>query len=83
MAYEALRYYSQRKLTFSFVANIDGTDFIEATRDLIPAETLFIICSKSFTTQETMTNARAARNWCLQALGVDFEIKNYQLANEI
>ena len=57
MAYEALRYYSQRDLNFRFISNIDGTDFIEATRDLNPEETLFIISSKTFTTLETMTNA--------------------------
>ncbi|MEC4748001.1 glucose-6-phosphate isomerase [Methylomicrobium sp. Wu6] len=68
MAYEALRHYSQRDLTFRFVSNVDGTDFQEATRDLDPEETLFIICSKTFTTLETLTNARAARNWCLQKL---------------
>ncbi|MEP6598377.1 MAG: glucose-6-phosphate isomerase [Actinomycetota bacterium] len=68
MAYEALRYYSQRDLTLRFVSNVDGTDFAEATRDLDPAETLFIISSKTFTTVETMTNARTARHWMLAAL---------------
>jgi glucose-6-phosphate isomerase len=68
MAYEALRSYSQRDLTFRFVSNVDGTDFAEATRDLNPAETLFIIASKTFTTQETMTNAASAREWSLAAL---------------
>ena len=68
MAYEALRHYSQRGLDFRFVSNIDGTDFAEATRDLDPAETLFIISSKTFTTLETMTNARTAREWALAAL---------------
>ena len=68
MAYEALRHYSDRRLRFRFVSNIDGTDFAEATRDLDPAETLFIVASKTFTTQETMTNAQTARNWCLAAL---------------
>jgi len=68
MAYEALRHYSQRNLTFRFVSNIDGTDFVEATRDLDPAETLFIISSKTFTTLETMTNAGTARDWTLKAL---------------
>ncbi|HST05821.1 MAG TPA: glucose-6-phosphate isomerase, partial [Chloroflexia bacterium] len=68
MAYEALRAYSQRDLTFRFVSNVDSTDFVEATRDLDPAETLFIIASKTFTTLETMTNARAARAWALQGL---------------
>jgi glucose-6-phosphate isomerase len=68
MAYEALKYYSDRGLTFRFVSNVDGTDFAEATRDLDPAETLFIIASKTFTTLETMTNARTARAWSLAAL---------------
>ena len=63
MAYEALRHYSRRDLTFRFVANVDGTDFTEATQDLKPAETLFIVASKTFTTQETMTNALTARQW--------------------
>jgi glucose-6-phosphate isomerase len=68
MAYEALRYYSDRRLTFRFVSNVDGTDFAEATRDLDPAETLFIVSSKTFTTLETMTNAHTARDWTLAAL---------------
>jgi glucose-6-phosphate isomerase len=68
MAYEALRHYSQRDLTFRFVSNIDGTDFAEATRDLDAGETLFIISSKTFTTLETMTNAHTARDWALKAL---------------
>jgi glucose-6-phosphate isomerase len=71
MAYEALRWYSQRDLTFRFVSNVDGTDFVEATRDLDPAETLFIISSKTFTTLETMTNAHSARDWALHGLGGD------------
>jgi glucose-6-phosphate isomerase len=71
MAYEALRYYSVRDLTFRFVSNIDGTDFAEAVRDLDPAETLFIVSSKTFTTLETMTNAHTARNWLLAGLGGD------------
>ena len=69
MAYEALRHYSDRALTFRFVSNIDGTDLAEATRDLVPAETLFIVSSKTFTTQETMTNAHSARAWLLGGLG--------------
>jgi glucose-6-phosphate isomerase len=69
MAYEALRHYSERSLTFRFVSNIDGTDFAEAVRDLDPAETLFIVASKTFTTLETMTNAQTARRWLLDALG--------------
>lgn len=65
MAYEALKYYSQRDITFRFISNVDGTDFAEATRDLVAEETLFIICSKTFTTLETMTNAHTAREWVL------------------
>ena len=71
MAYEALRYYSDRAMTFRFVSNVDGTDFVEATRDLDAAETLFIISSKTFTTLETMTNAHSARDWSLRGLGGD------------
>ncbi|HEU5272967.1 MAG TPA: glucose-6-phosphate isomerase [Xanthobacteraceae bacterium] len=71
MAYEALKYYSDRAMTFRFVSNVDGTDFVEATRDLDPAETLFIISSKTFTTLETMTNAHSARAWSLHGLGGD------------
>src|SRR5262249_33936545 len=68
MAYEALRHYATRDMTFRFVSNVDGTDFVEATRDLDPAETLFIVSSKTFTTLETMTNAHSAREWSLAAL---------------
>ncbi len=71
MAYGALRHYSRREMTFRFVSNIDGTDFAEATRDLDPAETLFVVCSKTFTTLETMTNAATARAWLLDGLGGD------------
>jgi len=71
MAYEALKHYSDRALTFRFVSNVDGTDFVEATRDLDPAETLFIVSSKTFTTLETMTNAQSARDWSLRGLGGD------------
>ncbi len=71
MAYEALRHYTDRNLTFRFVSNIDGTDFVEATSDLDPAETLFIVSSKTFTTLETMTNAQTARDWLLKGLGDD------------
>jgi glucose-6-phosphate isomerase len=71
MAYEALRHYSDRALTFRFVSNVDGTDFIEATRDLDPGETLFIVSSKTFTTLETMTNANTARRWSIAGLGRD------------
>ena len=80
MAYEALKEYSQRNLTFRFVSNVDGTDFVEATRDLDPAETLFIISSKTFTTLETMTNARSARAWCLDALGDEKAIASHFVA---
>jgi glucose-6-phosphate isomerase len=73
MAYEALRHYSDREMTFRFVSNVDGTDFAEAIRGMDPAETLFIISSKTFTTLETMTNARSARNWVLAGLGSDEE----------
>ena len=69
MAYEALRHYSARDMTFRFVSNVDATDFVEATRDLDPAETLCIVSSKTFTTVETMTNARSAREWLLAGLG--------------
>ena len=71
MAYEALKHYSDRAMTFRFVSNVDGTDFVEATRDLDPTETLFIVSSKTFTTLETMTNARSARAWSLKGLGGD------------
>jgi len=71
MAYEALKHYSDRQLTFRFVSNVDGIDLVEATRDLDPAETLFIISSKTFTTLETMTNAQSARDWLLKGLGGD------------
>ncbi len=69
MAYEALKHYSDRALSFRFVSNVDGTDLVEATRDLNPAETLFIVSSKTFTTLETMTNAESAREWLLAGLG--------------
>ncbi|MGH7845174.1 MAG: glucose-6-phosphate isomerase [Candidatus Binatia bacterium] len=71
MAYEALKHYSERAMTFRFVSNVDGTDFAEAVQDLAPAETLFIISSKTFTTLETMTNAHTARDWSLAGLGDD------------
>jgi len=71
MAYEALKSYSDRAMTFRFVSNVDGTDLVEATRDLDPAETLFIASSKTFTTLETMTNAESARQWLLEGLGGD------------
>jgi glucose-6-phosphate isomerase len=71
MAYEALKHYSERAMTFRFVSNVDGTDFVEAVQDLSPAETVFIISSKTFTTLETMTNAHSARDWSLSGLGGD------------
>ncbi len=71
MAYEALRHWSDRSMTFRFVSNVDSTDFVEATRDLDPAETLFVVSSKTFTTLETMTNAASARDWSLKGLGGD------------
>jgi glucose-6-phosphate isomerase len=71
MAYEALKYFSERAMTFRFVSNVDGTDFAEAVRDLDPAETLFVVSSKTFTTLETMTNAHSARAWLLGGLGGD------------
>ena len=80
MAYEALRHYSQRDMTFRFVSNVDGTDFFEAVRDLEPGETLFIICSKTFTTLETLTNARAARDWCLHGLGDEKAVARHFVA---
>src|SRR5271166_5572078 len=80
MAYEALRHYSDRNLTMRFVSNVDGTDFAEATRELDPAETLFIISSKTFTTLETMTNARTARDWSLVALRDDKAVAKHFVA---
>ncbi|HTP07862.1 MAG TPA: glucose-6-phosphate isomerase [Anaerolineae bacterium] len=80
MAYEALRHYSQRDLTFRFVSNVDGTDFAEVVIDLDPAETLFIIASKTFTTQETMTNAHTARAWLLNALHDEAAIAQHFVA---
>jgi glucose-6-phosphate isomerase len=80
MAYEALRDYSRREMTFRFVSNVDGTDFVEATRDLDAAETLFIVCSKTFTTLETLTNAHAARDWCVKALGDDKAVAKHFVA---
>jgi glucose-6-phosphate isomerase len=80
MAFEALRSYSHRDMQFRFVSNVDGTDFVEATQDLDPAETLFIISSKTFTTLETMTNAHSARDWCLQALSAEQAIARHFVA---
>ena len=80
MAYEALRHYSQRDLTFHFVSNVDATDLVEATRDLDAAETLFIVCSKTFTTLETLTNAHAARAWCVAALGDEKAVAKHFVA---
>jgi glucose-6-phosphate isomerase len=80
MAYAALKFYSDRSRTFRFVSNVDGTDFAEATRDLDPAETLFIVSSKTFTTLETMTNARTARAWALKALGDEKAVAKHFVA---
>jgi glucose-6-phosphate isomerase len=80
MAYEALRHYSRRDMTFRFVSNVDGTDFAEAVQGLDPGETLFVVCSKTFTTLETLTNARAARTWCLQALGDESAVARHFVA---
>ncbi len=80
MAYEALRHYTRRDLHFAFVSNVDATDFAEATRELDPAETLFIVASKTFTTLETMTNARSARRWLLSALGEEAAIAKHFVA---
>jgi glucose-6-phosphate isomerase len=77
MAYEALKHYSHRDLTFRFVSNVDGTDFVEATRDLNPEETLFLVASKTFTTLETMTNAHSARVWALASLKHEAAIANH------
>jgi glucose-6-phosphate isomerase len=80
MAHEALRHYSKRDLECRFVSNVDPTDFVEATRDLNPDETLFIISSKTFTTLETMTNAHSARDWCLSALGDEAAVARHFVA---
>jgi len=80
MAYEALRFYSDRSLTCRFVSNVDGADFVEKTWDLDPAETLFIVASKTFTTLETMTNARTARAWLLKALGDERAVAKHFVA---
>ncbi|MBU6245978.1 MAG: glucose-6-phosphate isomerase [Actinomycetales bacterium] len=80
MAYEALRHYSDRELTFRFVSNVDATDFVEATHDLDPAQTLFIVASKTFTTLETMTNAHSARQWLLDGLGEQATIARHFVA---
>ena len=80
MAYEALRFYTDRRLTFRFISNVDSTDFVEATRDLDPETTLFIISSKTFTTLETMTNAHSARQWLVDSLGDDAAIARHFVA---
>jgi glucose-6-phosphate isomerase len=80
MAYEALKYYSDRSMVFRFVSNVDGTDFAEAVIDLDPAETLFIISSKTFTTLETMTNAHTARDWALKGLGDEKAVAKHFVA---
>src|SRR6476646_5150456 len=80
MAYEALRHYARPDMRFRFVSNVDSTDFVEATRDLDPAETLFIVVSKTFTTLETMTNARSAKEWLVSALGDEDAIAQHCVA---
>jgi glucose-6-phosphate isomerase len=80
MAYEALRYYADPHLTFRFVSNVDSTDFAEATRELDPAQTLFIVCSKTFTTLETLTNARTARDWLTSGLGDEAAVAKHFVA---
>jgi glucose-6-phosphate isomerase len=80
MAYEALKHYSERAMTFRFVSNVDGTDFAEAVRDLEPAETLFVVSSKTFTTLETMTNARTAREWMLAGLKSEAAVAKHFVA---
>ena len=80
LAHDALRAYSRRELHLRFVANVDATDFVEATRDLDPAETLFVVVSKTFTTQETMTNARAARRWLVDGLGDSAAVSRHFVA---
>ncbi len=80
MAYEALRHYSDRGLTLRFVSNVDATDFAEATRDLDPSQTLFIVCSKTFTTQETLANARLARDFCVKGLGSEDAVRRHFVA---
>ena len=80
MAYDALKYYSDRNLTMRFVSNIDGNELVEATRDLDPAETLFIVSSKTFTTLETLTNAHSARAWCVRAMGSEQAVAKHFVA---
>ena len=80
MAYDALKYYSDRNFTCRFVSNVDGDEFVEYTRDLDPAETLFIVASKTFTTLETLTNARSARAWCVNALGDEKAVAKHFVA---
>src|SRR5262249_48655207 len=80
MAYEALKHYSDRAMRFRFVSNVDGTDFAEAVSDLEPSETLFIISSKTFTTLETMTNARTAREWSLAGFGDEKAVARHFVA---
>src|SRR5262249_33664676 len=80
MAYEALRAYTRRDMTFRYVSNVDGTDFVEATRDLAPDETLFIVSSKTFTTLETMTNANTARDWLVKAAGDERAVEKHFVA---
>src|SRR5258708_21713768 len=80
MADEALKHYSDRNMTFRFVSNVDGSEFVELTRDLDPAETLFIVSSKTFTTLETLTNAHSAREWLVRALGNEEAVAKHFVA---
>ena len=80
MATEALRWYADRRLTLRFVSNVDGADFVESTRDLDPAETLFVVASKTFTTLESLTNAHTARRWCVRALGEERAVTKHFVA---
>jgi len=80
MAYEALRHYATRDITFRFVSNVDSTDFVEATRDLNADETLFIISSKTFGTLETLTNATSARDWVVSSLGSEDAVAKHFVA---
>src|SRR5881397_2030824 len=80
MAADALRWYGDRRLTLRFVSNVDGADFVASTRDLDPQETLFVVASKTFTTIETLTNARTARAWCVRALGDERAVARHFVA---
>src|SRR3989442_12162470 len=80
MAADALRWYGDRRFTLRFVSNVDGADFVASTRDLDPAETLFVVASKTFTTLETLTNAHTARRWCVRALGEERAVTKHFVA---